>query len=65
MTAVWFAVNRLALDGKTFIGPGERIGMDQTVRAFTIDVAYIICKTSEFCSLEPGKLANFSTLEAD
>jgi hypothetical protein len=51
MTAVWFAVNRLALDGKTFIGPGERIGMDQTVRAFTIDVAYIICKTSEFCSL--------------
>lgn len=65
LTAVWCAVNRLALDGKTVVAPGERIGVERAMRAVTIDAAYVIGKERELGSLEPGKHADFAILEED
>ncbi|PZQ77463.1 MAG: amidohydrolase [Variovorax paradoxus] len=65
LTAVWCAVNRLALDGKTVVAPGECIGIERAMRAVTIDAAYVIGKENELGSLEPGKHADFAILEED
>lgn len=65
LTAVWCAVNRLALDGHTVVAPGERIGVERALRAVTIDAAYVLGKERELGSLEPGKHADFAVLEQD
>jgi hypothetical protein len=62
---VWCAVNRLALDGKTVVAPGECIGVERALRAVTIDAAYVLGKERELGSLEPGKHADFAVLEQD
>lgn len=65
LTAAWVAVNRVALDGKTVMAPGERIGVARALRAITIDAAYVLGLESKIGSLEPGKLADFAVLEQD
>jgi predicted amidohydrolase YtcJ len=65
LTGVWVAVNRVALDGKTVLAPGERIGVDRALRAITIDAAYVLGMEQKLGSLEPGKLADFAILEQD
>jgi predicted amidohydrolase YtcJ len=65
LTAAWIAVNRIALDGKTVVGPGERIGVHRALRAITIDAAYVIGMETKAGSLEPGKFADFAILESD
>jgi hypothetical protein len=65
LTAAWVAVNRIALDGKTVLAPGERIGLDRALRAITIDAAYVIGMEKKIGSLEPGKFADFVILESD
>ncbi|MBN8991316.1 MAG: amidohydrolase [Rhizobiales bacterium] len=65
LTAAWAAVNRVALDGKTVMAPGERIGVERALRAITIDAAYVLGADRKLGSLEPGKLADFTILEED
>ena len=65
LTAAWVAVNRVALDGKTVLGPGERIGVHLALRAITIDAAYVLRADDRLGSLEPGKFADFAILEQD
>jgi predicted amidohydrolase YtcJ len=65
LTAAWVAVNRIALDGKTVLAPGERIGVEHALRAITIDAAYVLGAEQRLGSLEPGKLADFAILESD
>jgi predicted amidohydrolase YtcJ len=65
LTAAWVAVNRIALDGKTVLAPGERISVERALRAITIDAAYVLGAEQKLGSLEPGKLADFAILESD
>jgi len=65
LAAVWIAVNRIALDEKTVLAPGERIGVDRAMRAITIDAAHIIGRDAVHGSVEVGKYADFTVLDAD
>lgn len=65
LTAVWIAVNRVALDGETVYAPGECIGVDRALRAVTIDAAHVLRRDHQIGSIEPGKLADFAVLDAD
>ena len=65
LTAAWAAVNRVAMDGKTVMAPGERIGVERALRAITIDAAYVLGADRQLGSIEPGKLADFTILEND
>lgn len=65
LTAAWAAVNRFALDGKTVMAPGERIGVERALRAITIDAAYVLGAERRLGSLEPGKMADFAILESN
>jgi len=65
LTAVWIAVNRIALDGRTVQAPGERIGVDRAMRAITIDAAHVLRRDHVLGSIEPGKHADFTILGDD
>lgn len=65
LTAVWIAVNRLALDDVSVQAPGERIGVDRAMRAITIDAAHILRRDHELGSIEVGKHADFTILDED
>jgi len=61
MLLVWTAVNRRSTSGD-IIGPAERIGVMNAMRAVTIDAAWQIGREAELGSLEAGKLADLVVL---
>jgi predicted amidohydrolase YtcJ len=65
LTAAWIAVNRLAIDGETVNAPGERISVDQALRAITLDAAFVLNRDDTLGSIEVGKHADFVVLEDD
>ena len=65
LTAAWIAVNRLAADGTTVVAPGERISVDQALRAITIDAAFVLNQDHCLGSIEVGKHADFVILDDD
>ncbi len=65
LLAVKIAVDRLALDGCTVMAPGERIGLERALRAITIDAAHVLRMDDRVGSIEVGKFADFTVLDAD
>ncbi len=65
LTAAWIAVNRIAADGETVVAPGERISVDQAMRAITVDAAYVLNRDDRLGSIEVGKHADFVVLDDD
>jgi len=61
---VWCAVNRATPSGRV-AGPEQRIGVEDALRAVTIESAYSWRKENELGSIAPGKIANFTVLEQD
>src|SRR5208283_2125886 len=58
---VWCAVNRVTPSGRIAC-PEERIGVEDALRAITIEAAYSWQKENELGSVAPGKIANFTVL---
>lgn len=65
LQGAWIATQRLAEDGETVLAPGERIDLDDAIRAITIDAAYTLRRDHEIGSLEPGKYADMAILDED
>ncbi len=61
---VWSAVNRVSRSGKV-IGPDERIGVLQALRAITADAAFQYREEAERGTLEAGKVADLVILSAN
>ena len=61
---MWAAINRTTPSGRV-AGPEQRVSVQQALEAVTIDAAYSLRMEDEIGSIEPGKRANFTILEAD
>jgi predicted amidohydrolase YtcJ len=63
---VWAVVNRQNLyTGNKKWAPAEAVTPEQAMRMVTIDAAYVIGLESKVGSIEPGKYADFTVLDAD
>ncbi len=62
MFMLWTATERLSRSG-VVIGPEERIGIAEALRALTIDSAYAYFEEDSKGSIEAGKLADFVILD--
>ena len=60
---MWSAVNRTTASGRV-AGPEQRISVEDALRAVTLDAAFSLQMEDEVGSLEDGKLANMTILEA-
>ncbi|MCP4780438.1 MAG: amidohydrolase [Hyphomicrobium sp.] len=60
---MWAAVNRVTPSGRVS-GPDQKLSVEDALKAVTIDAAYSLRLENEIGSIEPGKLANFTVLEA-
>jgi predicted amidohydrolase YtcJ len=60
----WCAVNRMTPKGR-ILGERERIGVEDALRAITLDAAYLLHLDGELGSIQAGKLADFTILEQD
>jgi predicted amidohydrolase YtcJ len=61
---MWAAVNRITPHG-SILGPNERIDIDRAFHAVTIDAAYQLHMDDVVGSLEVGKFADMTVLDAD
>jgi predicted amidohydrolase YtcJ len=64
MFILWTSVNRISRSGQV-IGPGERIAPHDGLRALTIDAAYQYGEEARKGSIETGKLADLTILDAN
>jgi predicted amidohydrolase YtcJ len=62
---VWIAVNRVGALSGAVRAPYERVSVDQALRMITIDAAYTLGVDDKIGSIEAGKLADFTVLDAD
>ena len=60
----WCAVNRVTTSGRV-ASPEQRIGVEDALRALTIEAAYSWRMEDELGSIAPGKIASFTVLEQD
>ncbi|WP_139850802.1 amidohydrolase [Acinetobacter pullicarnis] len=60
----WSAVNRKTIEGNV-VAPEQQISVHDAMRAITIESAYSWGKEKELGSIAPGKIANFTVLEAN
>jgi len=61
---MWCAVNRRTPSGRV-LGEGQRITAAQALRSVTLDAAWIMHLDHEIGSIEVGKRADFTVLDAD
>lgn len=61
---MWMAVNRFGQSGAV-LAPEERVTAEQALRMVTIDAAYVLGMDDRIGSIEPGKHADFTVLEAN
>lgn len=61
---MWCAVNRVTPSGRV-LGPDERISAESALRSVTLGAAYQLHLDAEFGSIECGKAADFTVLDAD
>jgi predicted amidohydrolase YtcJ len=61
LQAVWSQVHRRTTSGE-LLGPGQRIGVMEALRAVTIDAAWQVFLDDRLGSLEPGKYADMIVL---
>ncbi len=61
---VWSAVKRQTRSGEV-LGPAERIGVVDALRAVTIDAAWQVFQEDNRGSIEPGKFADLVVLSGD
>lgn len=59
------AATRFGADGETVLAPGERISVDQALRAITVDAAYVLGRDGTIGSIEVGKAADLAVLADD
>ncbi len=59
------AATRIGADGETVLAPGERISVEQALRAITVDAAHVLRQDDSIGSIEVGKLADFTVLAND
>ncbi len=64
LSLMWCAVNRRTQSGR-IAAPDQRIGVHDALRAVTIEAAYSWRREHELGSLEVGKMANFTVVDAD
>lgn len=60
----WCGVNRITPSGRV-AGPDQRIGVEDALRAITINAAQSWQKENQIGSIAPGKIANFTVLAQD
>ena len=58
------AASRISADG-VLMAPDERLSIHQALRAVTIDAAHLLRQEHRIGSIEVGKLADFTVLDAD
>ena len=64
LTLAWCGINRVTPSGRV-AAPEQRIGVEEALRAVTIEAAYSWRQDDRIGSIAPGKIANFTVLEDD
>ncbi len=64
LNSMWVAVNRINEAGNV-MGPTERISAADALAAVTINAATVLGRGDDLGSIEPGKRADFTVLDAD
>ena len=67
MLTIYAAVTRRTLDGKNPLGwiPGQKISVEEAVRAYTVGSAYAEFAEKEKGTITPGKLADLVIINSD